>query len=364
MSNMMKHSVQKKWVAVAALTLVSGAAMAQSSVTIFGNVDLGLLLTNNVGNDATQVYNAGIAPSIWGFRGSEDLGGGLKANFNLESHFSADTGAGLGTMFRRLANVGLSSAGMGAVTLGVQYSPAILAFAATDPRGLRENFSGLYPWAYNSGALDATGNPTNNDLGVFMKNAISYSNAIGPVNLAIGYSVAEKSPAVGAIPGSGGAVLALGLTYSGPLNVSAAYQKADYAGTSDELSTMYSLGAGYTMGSLTGKLNFLRGTNKDAAQAETTKVEVLGLGLDWKMAANNTLGFAYYSGKDKNTNSSTTNSFVVSDEYAMSKRTTLYAQAVFVDADANASLVSSIVAGGTDAGSNASLFNVGVKHSF
>jgi predicted porin len=361
MSEMVKHSMHKKMVAMAVLALVCGAAAAQSSVTVYGNVDLGLLLQNNEAPtvSSTQLYNGGIAPSIWGFRGSEDLGGGLKANFNLESHFSADTGASVGPFFRRQANVGLSSASLGTLTLGTMYSPAVLAFAATDPRGLRENFSGLMPWAYNSGALDA-GQSTNSDVGVFIHNAISYSNQLGPVNLALGYSVDENSP----VGPTGGAVLALGATYAGPVTLSAAYQATDRANTSDELSAVYSLGAAYSMGALTGKLNYLRGTAKDAAGAETSQVQVVGLGLDWKLASNNTVMVALYHGKDKNDSLNKTTSLILSDEYALSKRTTLYATLAYVDADAGANLLTTVVAGGTRADTNASLLNFGIKHSF
>ena len=353
--------MKKNLIALSALALASSAVLAQSTVTLYGNIDLGLLAQSNVkANETTELYNGGISPSIWGMRGSEDLGGGLKANFNLESHMSADTGASVGGMFRRQANVGLSSASMGSVTLGVQYSPAVLAFAATDPRGLRENFSGLYPWAYNSGALNAA-NSTHNDVGVFLHNAISYSNTVGPVNLAIGYSVAENNATVP----TGGAILALGATYSGPLTVSGAYQKINYAGSSNELSSVYSLGAGYTMGALTGKVNYLKAREKSLAGADVTDVGILGLGLDWKLAANNTVGLAVYSGKDSKTvAASKTTSFVLSDEYALSKRTTLYGQVAFANADAGAGLRTSIVAGGTLADKNATLFNVGVKHSF
>lgn len=357
--------MKKNLIALSALALVCGAVQAQSNVTLYGNIDLGLLTQNNVtANDSTELFNGGISPSIWGMRGSEDLGGGLKATFNLESHFSADTGAATNRFFRRQANVGLSSVGMGTLTLGTMYSPAVLAFAATDPRGLRENFSGLYSWAYNSGALDAA-NSTNNDVGVFLQNAISYSNAIGPVNLAIGYSVAENAPAVGTTAAKGGAILALGATYSGPVTVSAAYQKTNFANTSNELSSMYSVGAGYTMGALTGKVNYLKAREKNLAGGDASDVGVLGLGLDWKMAANNTVMAAVYLADDNDTaTSSKTTSFVLSDEYALSKRTTLYGQVAFVNADAGASLRTSIVLNGTTADKNATLFNVGVKHSF
>ena len=358
MSKMKTTSMKKKLAAIAALALVSGAAMAQSNVTVYGNIDLGLLMTNNVPGASTQVYNGGISPSIWGFRGSEDLGGGLKANFNLEAHYAADTGAATAPFFRRQSNVGFSSPTMGTLTLGNQYGPAVLAFAATDPRGLRENFSGLYSWAYNSGALTA-GNNANNDVGVFLQNAISYSNTLGPVGLGVAYSVSETK----------GSVMSLGATYSGPVSLSAAYQATNLSNTSDQGSALFTVGAGYTMGAITGKLNYLRGTNKNASLVEISNVDVVGLGLDWKQSASNSVILAAYFGKDNNDSSNKTTSFILSDEYALSKRTTLYATAAFVTTDKMAkggtsNLLTSVVAGGTGVDNNASLFSFGVKHAF
>ncbi|MEO6351985.1 MAG: porin [Burkholderiaceae bacterium] len=342
-------------IAGAALALVSGMAGAQSAVTVYGNLDVGVLTQNHApaGTASTTMASSGISPSIWGFRGTEDLGDGLKANFNLEGHFYADTGVSDPRLFRRQSNVGISSAGLGTLTLGNQYSPAILAFAATDPRGLRENFSGLYSWAYNSGAL-TTGNNGNNDVGVFLQNAISYSNTIGPVGVAAGYSISETK----------GAVVSLGATYAGPVSLSAAYQSTNLPGTSDRMSSIYTVGAGYTMGAFTGKLNYLRGVNKNAALVETSKVDVFGLGVDWKTASNNTVIAAVYFGKDKNNSADKTTTLLLSDEYALSKRTTLYGQLAYAKADAGATLRTTVVAGGTAADTNTSLFNVGIKHAF
>ena len=340
----------KTGLALAALGLACAGAAAQSSVTIYGNVDLGLLAGNN--DTQNQVYNGGISPSIWGFRGTEDLGGGLKASFNLESHFSADTGAQVNGMFRRQSNIALSSASLGTLTLGNMYSPAILAFAATDPRGLRENFSGLYPWAYNSGVL--SGNNGNNDVGVFVQNAIAYSNTLGPVGVAASYSVSEMK----------GAVRTLGLTYSGPVSLSAAFQSTNHPNSSNTLSDMYSVGAGYTMGAITAKVNYLNGVNKTLAGVETNDVGIVGLGLDWKTSSANTVIAAFYRGKDDKVASSSTSTFILADEYALSKRTTLYGQLAFANADVNAGLRTSVIAGGSAADKNTSLLNIGIKHSF
>ncbi len=347
--------MNKNILAAAVLTLVSGLAAAQSNVTMYGIVDVGVLTQNHAAAGAakTSVASGGIAPSIWGFRGTEDLGGGLKANFNLEGHVAADTGAAIGPLLRRQSNVGLSSADFGTVTLGNQYSPAILAFAATDPRGLRENFSGLYPWAYNSGALTA-GNNGNNDVGVFVQNAISYSNKMGPVGIAGAYSVSETK----------GAVYSLGMTYAGPLSFSAAYQSTNKPGTSDRLSSIATVGVGYTMDALTAKLNYLHGVNKNAALVETSKVGVVGLGLDWRTAANNTVIAAVYFGKDKNNGADKTNTLILSDEYALSKRTTLYGTLAYADAKSGATLLTTMVAGGTAPNQKTTLLNAGIKHAF
>lgn len=367
--------MKRKLIAGAVLTLISGVAAAQNAVTVYGVLDAGILTRNHAPADSasTTMASSGISPSIWGFRGSEDLGAGLKANFNLEGHFYTDTGVSDARLFRRQSNIGLSSAGLGTVTLGNMYSPAILAFAATDPRGLRENLSGLYSWAYNSGVFSKNsagalvtpaGNNTNNDVGVFLQNAISYSNTIGPVGIAAAYSLSEGRGNA-ANTGNHGAVYSLGLTYSGPFSLSAAYQQTNKPDTSDSLSKIYTVGAGYTMGAFTGKLNYLRGVNKDIVTlSETSKVDVFGLGVDWKTAPNNTVIAAVYYGKDKNNSADKTTTLLLSDEYALSKRTTLYGQLAYARADAGATLLTTVVAGGTAADTNTALFNVGIKHSF
>lgn len=344
----------KSCLALAVLGLACASASAQSSVTLYGNVDMGFLTGNN--GIESQLYNGGISPSIWGLKGTEDLGGGLKAFFNLESHFSADTGAQVGGMFRRQSNLGLSSATLGTLTLGNMYSPAVLAFAATDPRGLRENFSGLYPWAYNSGVL--VGGSTNTDVGVFVHNAVGYSNTIGPVGVSASYSLPENASGT-----SGGAVTALGLTYSGPLSLSAAYQAADHP-NSQQASTMFSVGVGYTMGMFTAKANYLSAVNKDTAGVKTNDVGVLGLGVDWKTSNANTVTAAFYRGKDDLVGNSTTSTLILANEYALSKRTTVYGQVAFANADAAAGLHTTVIAGGTPADKNTRVLNVGIKHAF
>ena len=119
----------KKTLMVAALTGVfATAAHAQSSVTLYGLIDAGITYTNNQnGHSNWQATDGAVNTSRWGLRGSEDLGGGLKAIFTLENGFNVDTGTlrQNSRLFGRQAFVGLASDQFGAVTLGRQYDSVV-----------------------------------------------------------------------------------------------------------------------------------------------------------------------------------------------------------------------------------------------
>lgn len=97
--------MKKTLVALAAVSAAAGA-FAQSNVTIYGTLDASVAYvknsTDNTGKSATYLNDSAISTSRWGMRGTEDLGGGLKANFNLESDVNMGTGANNPAgMFRR-----------------------------------------------------------------------------------------------------------------------------------------------------------------------------------------------------------------------------------------------------------------------
>lgn len=132
--------MKKTLIALAAVAATTGA-FAQSSVTIYGLVDAGISNSiaskkiQNSGADAdpeTGIDNA--APSRIGFRGSEDLGGGLKAIFRLEHRFNVDTGEiGHRTAFwHGNSTVGLSSADLGTVELGRAFPAAYYTAGGAD----------------------------------------------------------------------------------------------------------------------------------------------------------------------------------------------------------------------------------------
>lgn len=117
-------------IAVASLGLFATTAFAQSSVTLYGVADAGIEYLSNVpsaspgGSSQVRMTSGNMSTSRWGMRGVEDLGGGLKAIFELESGISFDTGAqnNSSRLFDRGAFVGLSSK-YGALTLGRQTTP-------------------------------------------------------------------------------------------------------------------------------------------------------------------------------------------------------------------------------------------------
>lgn len=115
--------LKKTSVAVLTLGTFAGAVHAQNSVTLYGVVDAGILINNNV-KGLHQYALSQASSSRWGLRGTEDLGGGLSAIFNLENGFSSGTGALAqgGLEFGRKAFVGLSSSQWGTLTAGRQYS--------------------------------------------------------------------------------------------------------------------------------------------------------------------------------------------------------------------------------------------------
>lgn len=119
----------KKFLIVLAATFgVSGNAMAQGSVTLYGLISAGLQYSNNQGGHSSwQMASGTMQPSRWGVKGSEDLGGGLKAIFTLENGFNVMNGTLMqnGREFGRQAYIGLSSNTWGTVTFGRQYDEMV-----------------------------------------------------------------------------------------------------------------------------------------------------------------------------------------------------------------------------------------------
>jgi predicted porin len=145
--------MKKSLIALAVLAAASGAAMAQSSVTLFGIVDANLAFGRGNVADKNALTNSGYNSSRLGFRGTEDLGGGMAASFWLEAGLANDDGQGAGTnsnnqasgagaavngrqglTFNRRSTVSLSG-GFGEIRLGRDYSPQFWNLTVFDPFG-------------------------------------------------------------------------------------------------------------------------------------------------------------------------------------------------------------------------------------
>jgi predicted porin len=246
--------MKKTLIALAAVA-ATGAAFAQSSVTIYGKVNVSL--EKVTGADATM---GDIHGSRLGFRGAEDLGGGLQAKFHIEHRFRPDTGADAtfnpgstnattgvvtpasSTMWNGLSTVGLAGS-FGEVRLGRYYSALFLgANNKPDPFG-----------GDGQGALRGIGMQTTTLSGfIRTANIIHYSGSFSGVNVAMSTGVKE---------GAEKAQNSFAIGYAnGPLDVGAGTEKG-VAGTLTNAYATYDLGV--------AKLAFGLGNAKTAAGAKT-----------------------------------------------------------------------------------------------
>ena len=368
--------MKKHLLALAALATVSGVAAAQSNVTVYGIVDMAVNSLNKTavqGLSKNSLDSGGMSPSIFGFRGTEDLGGGLKASFNLEGHIAADTGTGSqwGGLFGRQANVGLSSS-LGSVTLGKQYTAAVLAFASTDPRGLKETNSGLMSWAFSQkplttdNSVPASGTTTQNTnvpIDVFMANAVGVSTQVGGLSLSGQYAAGEAAGNT-----SQNSAYSLGAVYTqAGLTVSAGRQSqnGNSATTSIYKNEKTTVGAAYKLGAATVKLNYLETKSNNSSGVAAYKYHVVGAGVDYALNAKNTLTVAYYDAQNKGVGASSTDdskTWIVSNDYALSKRTTLYG--LVSGSKQGLGYTGASASGTAAAGVNQTLFQAGVRHTF
>ncbi|MDW9249929.1 gram-negative porin family protein [Burkholderia cepacia] len=244
--------------AVMMLAVAHGAS-AQSSVTMFGLIDAGISYVSNEGGGKNVKFDDGIfAPNLFGFRGTEDLGGGYRATFALVNQFSMANGSIVGTgIFGRNAYVGLESNRFGSITLGNQYDFMVDSLFSKG-NAIARDISGLY--GFRNGPfqrLALPGNPTG---------AFDWDRTAGskPIANSVKYSsptVAGFSGGVmyafGGVAGSVGAdnAVSAGVNYEmGAFGVGAAYTNEKYGPASGVPSTSvrnWGVGMHYDFGAVT-----------------------------------------------------------------------------------------------------------------
>lgn len=360
--------------AQAALADPLSVNVAGATVTIYGTIDAGVWgqskATTDTGPTANTVgpvdagsvnrfHSGGISPSKWGLTGSKSVSGDTKAIFTLEEHITSGTGAtdAFGySGFARQTFVGLTGA-FGTVTLGEQFTPAILAFAATDPRGLRESMSGLQPWMFTTNFANSTNTTV---VSAFSHNSIAYSKNVGGVNLAALYALGGRTGNSSADSG-----LSLGATYAGqPLTLSAGYQRGNGA-NGDKGDVKASVGAAYSTGPFAIKVNYLNAKTYAVGGALMGDYKVFGVGGDWKATNQHNINVSYYAAKNDNVANNKGNSLVLSDEYAYDASTTLYAQLGLFDAKRGAdSAVTLLGQNNLVQGAKTTVVNAGIRFNF
>ncbi|MBK4737987.1 porin [Noviherbaspirillum pedocola] len=204
--------MKKSLLALAVIGTFAGAAQAQTSVTMYGSFDGGVRYQSNADQSGHSKLSMGSNGTYnsnrLGFKGIEDLGGGLNAHFTLESGFNSGTGAlnnSANQLFERSAFVGLGGQ-WGALDLGRQFTVAYKTVGAYDPFNFK--YAGIAP---TSQASIAAGTRVNND--------IQYTGTFGPVTARAEWALGEQAGSA-----RSGSQQALGVTYAnGPISVGGAY---------------------------------------------------------------------------------------------------------------------------------------------
>lgn len=359
--------MKKSLISLAILGAVSNVALAQSSVTIYGIVDAGLVReSGGKAGGVTKVTSGVGSASRIGFRGTEDLGGGLSAVFTLEGGFATDTGAGdAAGLFQRQSFVGLVSKDAGALTLGRQYTPYYNALSqVADPfgAGLAGSAKNLFP---SSSSASTVGNETRTS------NAINYkSPSMNGFGVELQYALGESTPA------SAGRQVGAALSYSnGPLNARIAYnnRNATAAVGDTEHNTLYAINYDFQVVKAFGAYSVDKGLNSSplpnttnpygyivtpVASANSTTFLA---GLTAPVGPNGTVIASYIRKNDKEAANHDADQWALGYTYALSKRTNTYVAYAKIK---NKNGAAYTVGNNSEAGSGDKAFNLGIKHTF
>jgi GBP family porin len=377
--------MKKTWVALAvAGAFVAGTAQAQSSVTLYGILDVNYMWQevptcvpsgantlpcpagNKISQESISAINGGHqSGNRWGLRGSEDLGGGMKAIFTLESGFDIDRGTSGqgGRLFGRQAWVGIST-GMGAVVAG-----RLASFSSGT--GSFDMFGRADPFSTGFG-LASLGSTFISANALRVDNAIAYqSPKFAGFQGGIGYTTrvdgAEQAPS-----GLNTTAFISALSWeAGPFWVAVTYDAADRDNAPNQkhlqVGATFDLGPVRLHGAYADQSNI--GALPNAFGGQGTFIGLPAaldydntawmLGLTWTVGAFKVMGSVQFSDADKRTVAGVNyepdyNVYGVGATYNLSRRTNLYASYATRDAD------------GTLVGNNFNYkqFALGVRHLF
>jgi predicted porin len=326
--------MKKSLVALAILASIS--AIAHAEVTLYGIVDAGI--ASDSGTQRVTKLESGVeSGSRLGFKGTEDLGGGLKANFVLENGFSTTNGQSLqGALFGRQSYVGVSN-DMGSLTLGRQYTSVYTAV-----KEIADPFNGgLAGNAFN--LFSDGGKRINNSVRFGSAN---YSGFSGDLM----YSFGNTSPfqASRTVSGSVG-------YDQGPVAVRLATQNTQNGLASDS-SSVTSLSGSYDF--KVAKASVALAKNSGFVGGADSRDMLVGVSVPFGATK---LMASYIHKDDRSVANANANQFGIGADYTLSKRTNLYMSYAKIN---NSNGATYTVGNASDLGSGDSQFNAGVRHSF
>jgi predicted porin len=363
--------MKKSLIAIAVLAATSSAAFAQSNVTIYGILDAGITAERGgAQGNVTKVTSGAASASRIGFKGTEDLGGGLSAIFKLETGVKVDDGTldnTTSTLFNREAYVGLSSKTAGSLTLGRQYTPYYETLRDVgDPfaMGYAGTAKNLFPVAsymtrnsnavvYKTPNLNGFTGAVSYSLGEQQGDAsaarqvggsLGYAN--GPLNVAVAYNMKNNDTSVLKTAGVGHNSLVAANYDFKVVKVFAAFSKDKGQGSAPingaASATATTNAFGYTFAQSADSQDALIGLTAPVSEAGTVMA-------------------SYIRKNDKESFNRDADQWAIGYNYALSKRTSTYVAYAKIK---NKNGAGYTVGNNTEAGTGDKAFNLGLKHSF
>jgi predicted porin len=392
--------LKMKLISVACLSALSGVAAAQTSVEVFGVIDLGILSESNLSNPAlgylpnptnkgsvVEMKDGGLGQSYWGIKGSEDLGGGLKANFNLQGNFVGTTGvsggpnsSGTNSLFNQQANVGLSG-DFGEVQFGRVISPIYWAFASTDVRkGAYFGSSLIGVVGLNSATGAFSGGNSNATAGaIFNDNAMVYNSPkVGGFSGSLEYTLggvsgdntASRQEAATLMYDANNLKLDA-LIYNG--NDDGVRASVNPNGTNT--NRLIQVGAMYTFEGVSMSAGYFKSTNPSNTGAGVNPATLGGavtsgddtmynVGLGYRVSSQLNLTSGIYHIQDENASANHATMYVLGLDYALSKKTKLYVEGATVKNQGSNMNLAPVYGVPVTAGSDTTAYMAGIRHFF
>jgi predicted porin len=376
--------MKKTLIALAAFAAVS--SFAQSTVTLFGGADLNYRNVESGVNKFSGMAQDGIYSSRFGVNGTEDLGGGLKANFHFEGGMAPDVGTSAALTFTRKSVIGVSG-NFGEVRLGRDYTPLFTVAGIADPFGTN-GVGSSYNVANSVTTNVVIANAAN--AGSFATAQVASATTVSSSTVAAGTvyadpnavrannSVTYYSPSFSGFTVSGmysfgventnlakdsGAMTSVKLAYAnGPVAVAYANQvtkggvAATAAADSESITTNFLAGS-YDLG--VAKLSAGYKTDKASFYAETFKSTILGVVAPMGALTLKASFVTRSLGSDK-----VADQVAFGGVYDLSKRTSVYATYSTLNNEAGYGMNVGSAAASDFSGLTSKGFEAGVKHSF